>query len=1130
MKRFLTLLLLVGPLLATAQPTRQIKGQVLDRADGSPLVGATIFIAPEETQAQNYNPQGTLAYEQGRFAFTLPTDVSKVVVSYLGYEAQTIEIAGKSNFTIYLSSQENKMDAVVVTGYQRIEKRKLTSSISKVKMTDIARDGVASVDEMLSGSIAGVVSTPTSGAPGGASKVKVRSTATLKGNTDPLWVLDGMPLEGNDIPADWSSKDNIDNLYNMSIAGLNPSDIEDITVLKDAAATAIYGARAANGVIIITTKKGSRNQPTRVNVSASLFVTDRPNLEKLNLMNASQKVDLELGLAANGTLDFRKNMGGVARILDQSGERNKLYGTGTLAEKFAHLSPETQQQINALRRNGTDWGKEIYRVSLNQQYSISLSGGGEKATYYFSGGYYNEQGTTIGTGFERLNLTLKTDYDLLKNLRFGASVFVGQNKNSSYLSDTNVFTNPSRYTRTVNPYLAARDAQGNYIYDPDMTAYQGNTDNILDFNYLEERARTDYSLQTRSIKTLFDLDYKPVKGLRLYTQFGLQIDNSATEKMAQEQSYFTRKYALDSRVGSVVYLPKGGIIQNWNSDLSQYNWKAQAEYSGTFAERHELDLMAGIELRGVTNTTIHTKGFGYDHKTMTTKPMDFPDGNNQLINNKNFKQYQKSFYENRYLSYFMTASYTFDNRYTFFGSMRYDGTNLFGVDPKYKFNPMWSISGAWNLNREAFLRDVKWLDNLRLRASYGVQGNIDRTTSPYILGTWANVSIGGVSEDRIDVTSPPNQNLRWETTYTWNTALDFAALDNRIGFTFELYGRRSKDLITTRTIPTETGFTTTSSNYGEISSRGIELTLNTVNIRTEKFRWETQINLAHNTDRVEKIRIDDNSWLPSQQGYSSSALFTIKTAGLDEYGIPMFWKEGKKVSLQEFVGFRMEKSYPIPGLEEYYELSPKMNQSHSDIRNQFSYSGSTNPTMTGGFNNRFYYNNFELAISCNFVIGQHVMRSPFYNPTQTSPGQNYSTEMSKVWSPENRSGIYPAIVGNLKDDGSSWQGAWSENPDPYRVMYWIMENYPASTGFFNNLDIWQTKMSYLRVNSIRLGYAFPEKITRKLRMAGLRLHFEARNPFVIATNYDGYFDPESYGNIYAQPVARSYSVGLNVTF
>ena len=1126
MKKLLTLFVLICPLLAQAQQTRQITGQVLDRADGTPLVGATVFIAPEETQAKNYNPQGTIVYEQGRFAFKLPVSVKKVVVSYLGYEAQTIDISGKSNFTIYLSATESKMDAVVVTGYQRIEKRKLTSSIANVKMADIARDGVASVDEMLSGSIAGLTSTPTTGAPGGASKVKIRSTVTLNGNTDPLWVLDGMPLEGNDIPSDWSSKENVDNLYNMSIAGLNPADIEDITVLKDAAATAIYGARAANGVIIITTKKGRRNQATRVNVSASLFVTDRPNLDKLNLMNASQKVDLELALAANGRLNYLSGMGGVARILDQAGERAALVGGG-----FSALSPETQSAINALRKNGTDWGKEIYQVALNQQYSISISGGGNKASYYFSGGYYNEQGTTVGTGFERLNLTLKTDYDLLKNLRFGTSVFVGQNKNDSYVSDTDVFTNPSRYTRTVNPYLNAYNPDGSYLYDPDMTARQRDSD-VLDYNYFEERNNTEYTLKTRSIKTIFDLDYQPVKGLRLYTQFGLQVDNSMTEKMAQENSYFTRKYARNSVVDGVRYMPEGGVIQNWNSDMSQYNWKAQIEYSGTFAKKHELDLMAGMEMRGTTNTTIHTKGFGYDHKTMVTEPMPIPSGDagERLANSSYFKQYQKSFYENRYLSYFFTGSYTYDNRYTIFGSMRYDGTNLFGVDPKYKFNPMWSISGAWSVNHEKFLRDAKWLDNLRLRASYGAQGNIDRSTSPYILGTWTTRNVGGSFEDAIFVSSPPNQNLRWETTYTWNAALDFAALENRIGFTFEIYGRNSKNLITTRTIPQETGFTSTSSNFGEMSSKGIEFTLNTVNVRTRDFRWETSINIAHNTDRVDKVHIDENSYTPSKEGYSSSAVFAYKTAGLDEYGIPMFWKDGQKVSLREFTDFRLDKT--DYGFFVLYD--PQVSTSQSAIRNNLSYIGSQNPNITGGFNNRFYYKNFDLSVSCNFVFGQLVKRTPFYSPTQTSPGENNTTEIGQVWSPENTSGIYPALTGNLKPDGTTWSGwdEWEANPDPYYLYNWILEQYNSISGasLFDNLDIWYKKINYFRVNSIRLGYAFPEKITRKLHMAGLRIHFEARNPFVIASNYDGYFDPETYGSIYSQPMARTYSVGLNITF
>ena len=687
-------ILALACLLLTASPlfaqTKTVTGTVTD-AQNEPLIGVSVLIQGTAS--------GTVTDLDGNYSISvMPENVLEF--SYVGMQKQDIRVGLQTVINVVMKDDSQMLAETVVIGYGSAKKRDLTGSITNIKGEEIANKPATNPLSSLQGKIAGV-QIINNGRAGDDPEIRIRGTNSINGYK-PLYIVDG--------------------LFNDNINFLNPEDIESMEVLKDPSSLAIFGVRGANGVIIITTKKGVRNQAMRVNVSASLFVTDRPDLSRLNLMNASQKVDLELGLAANGRLNFLPGMGGVARILDKAGERQALVGGGGPAS----LSPETRSAIDALRSNGTDWGREIYRTALNQQYSVSISGGSGKTGYYFSGGYYNEQGTTVGTGFERLNLTMKTDYDLLQNLRFGASVFVGQNKNDSYLSDTDVFTNPSRYTRTVNPYLNAYNPDGSYVYDPDMTVNTGNAD-VLDFNFLEERARTEYTLKTRSIKTIFDLDYRPVKGLKLYTQFGLQVDNSATEKMAQENTYFTRKYQLKSMVDQVVRLPKGGVIQNWNGDLSQYNWKAQAEYAGTFGGKHELDLMAGLEMRGVTNTTVHTKGFGYDHKTMTSKPINVPE-DSDLLDDESFRQYTKSFYENRYLSYFFTGSYTYDNRYTVFGSMRYDGTNLFGVDPKYKFNPMWSISGAWSINRERFLRDARWLDNLRLRVSYGDLFNIYRTT------------------------------------------------------------------------------------------------------------------------------------------------------------------------------------------------------------------------------------------------------------------------------------------------------------------------------------------------------------------------------------------------------------------
>lgn len=1120
MKTLFTLFVLLFPLLCAAQQQRQISGKVVDDRDGSPLVGATVFIDPSQTEFKDYMPQGTITAPDGSFTLIIPSAIKNVVVSFMGFETLTAEISDRSSYIFRLHAAEAvSIKEIVVTGYQQIEKRKLTSSVATIDMQEINQSGAASIDQMLAGQVAGVFAMPTTGAPGAGTKMQIRSNVTLNGNSDPLWVLDGMPLAGNEIPSNWNSNDGIGVLYNMSIAGLNPEDIADITILKDAAATAIYGARAANGVIVVTTKKGVRNMPVRVNASASVFVASRPDFDRLKMMNASQKVDFELSLAANGRHDYLSGWGEVARILDKNGERDALMNGG-----FNSLTPATQNEINSLRTTGTDWMKELFRPTINQQYSLSLSGGGDKVTYYVSGGFYDEQGTTRQTGFQRLNMTMKTDWQIVDNLKLGVSLFVNQNKQQSFILDNFSFMSPLKYSRNVNPYLNAYDKNGNYVYDPDMAAGTSE-DTTLDYNYFEELANTSYEMTTRSVKPIFELEYKPLEGLRLYTQFGLQYDSSKSEKEADKNSYYVRWYESKSRVNQVAYLPEGGVIENTVNDISQYTWKTQAEYSRVFRLRHEIDLMAGLELREDSDEKINTKGFGYNSKTLRTVPINFPDtdNGNQLAASALFSPYQKFFYKNRYVSYYMTGSYTYDNRYTFFGSLRYDGTNLFGVDRKYKYTPLWSVSGMWNIRGERFMRDQDVISRMRLRGSYGVQGNVDRNTSPYIVGSWKTASIGGVTEDRINVSSPPNGNLRWETTGMWNTALEMGFLNERLGFVFEVYGTKSKNLITLRSIPLENGFPSTMTNFGEVKTNGIELTLRSVNVKNANFTWETNFNISHNTDKVKRINIDENSWFPSREGHSVNSVFVIKTAGLDEKGLPMFWKDGEKVTLKDFVNFRLAS-------DGWGGHNTAIDQDANSIRNWFTNIGSRDPKFTGGFTNNFRYKAFDLTIVTNFVINRIVTETPFYNPAAVNPGNNYTTAMNDVWSESNTSGIYPVITGFLKPDGTSWGGQWDPSDvDDLRMWNDILNSAVGDT-LWNNLDIWTKKMSYLRVSSIRLGYTLPENLVRKMRLNSVRFNFEVRNPFVFSSNYDRYLDPETYGNIYAQPMAKTFSFGVNISF
>lgn len=1105
MRKLLILFSLCLPLVAMAQNTRKITGQVLEAATGQPLPGATVFIDPEAPEAKEYNPAGTVADVNGHFELVLPASIKYVVVSFIGYEALRVDVSGKTEYTFRLKEELKQLDEVVVTGYQKIEKRKVTSAITTVKADDIKSIGVPTIDQMLEGQVAGLMATPTNGAPGAPAKMRIRSTVSLSGSTDPLWVLDGMILEGNDIPADFGDKDNIDELYNTSIGGINPADIEDITILKDAAATAIYGARAANGVIVVTTKKG-RQGKMRVNVSGGVFYTLKPDLDKLNLMNASEKVDFELGLASRSDLNYRSEYGSVSRILSKYNQLDALRENG-----FGGISADAQTDINALRNINTDWGDVIYQNAVNQQYNLSISGGSDRATYYFSGGYYNEQGTTRKTGFERYNMTMKTDFSLLDNMKVGVSLFLTDSKKKSYLTDADAFINPSRYSRNANPYLKLTDENGDYVYDPDIEGY---SDRHLDFNYLEEMSNTNYTSKNRSVKPLFSVDYNVASWLKLTTQFSMQLDHSATEKAAHENTYYVRKYREKTRLNDGTYfMPDGGIIQNFTKDMTQYQWKLQGEFNKTFAEQHEVNYMAGIEMRSNKITDIMTRGFGYDPNSLTTKPLVFPEGNSN-INNSDFKQYSKAFEENRFLSLYMTGSYTYGHRYTFFGSLRYDGSNMFGVERKYKYLPLWSVSGAWNINREEFLSDADWLSELKLRASYGVQGNVDKDTSPLVVGEWTNTEVlPGNNESSITVNSLPNKYLRWERTKNWNGGLDVGVLGNRISLSLDVYRRVSDDLIGMRSLPGENGTTYANMNWAKLTNKGFELSLSTVNVKTKDFRWAMDFNIAHNKSEVNRMIVNNNSYQPSLEGYSVGALFSLKTAGLDENGMQMFYnKQGEKVSLYDFYG--LEYGYMMGGLIPFL----KSRLTTDEYRDLFTYEGTSEPKFTGGWINRFYYKHFDLTVSASFILDQTVQETPFYDQVQTSPGQNYSKRMADVWSPDNTSGKYARLIGPTTEGEDNWGYQWLGNTgmDPARS--------------FRNYDFWFKKMSYMRINSIRLGYTIPADALKRIGLAAARISFEARNPFVFGSSYKGYFDPETYGNIYSQPLAKTFSCGIDLTF
>lgn len=1101
MKRhvFILLLSFAGVLTSAFAASRQVQGVVISSEDNMPLIGASVYIKAEDLSKDGNSPTitGVITDIDGKFNISVPEGVTRLFCSYVGHEVQELKLVpGKDQYEITLFPSAQMLDAVVVTGYQTVERRKLTAAVGKLNISDETIGAVKSIDQTLAGQIAGLSVTSTSGAPGAPAKIRIRGTSSLNGTQDPLWVLDGIPLEGTDVPQSNVLND-VSNIQQSSIAGLNPADIENITVLKDAAATAIYGARAANGVIVITTKKGKVGKPV-INFSSKFTYMPTLSTNRLNMLNSQEKVDLELELLRSN-FAYGDNKGGVSKIISGYGLTDAYKKGG-----WGALTPEAQTDISRLRNTETDWGDILFRDAFNQEYSLSLSGGNERVTYYTSIGYYQENGNVKGVGLDRLNIVAKTSYKVNRMLKFGVSLFVNRRNNKTYLTDTYGLVNPVYYSRKANPYYQPFDVNGNYVYDFDV---QNNSDTDLGFNIFEERKNTSNEETINALSSIFDAELRFNDKLKFTTQLGLQLDKASKEQIADKESFSMRiirknsKYWDSASQSNKYFIPDGGVHKAYENTNSQITWKAMGEYRDSFNDIHELEVMVGTELRKTWYETLFSAGYGFDRQTLTTKPVVFPDEDRA----RQFPLHQKTYKENAYVSFFSTASYSLMNRYTFGGSIRFDGSDLFGVDKKYRYLPLYSVSGLWRLSNEPFMQGTrKWMDNLAFRVSYGIQGNIDKNTSPFLLGKYIvdNILPGG-SEHMIDINSAPNKKLRWEKTQSVNVGLDFSVLNQALNLSVDYYYRKGTDLIGKQMLPLETGFVSTNINWASMVNKGVEVSLSTRNVATKNFSWYTNLNFAYNNNKVLREAIPEAQTIPGREGYPVDAIFAIKTAGLDEEGYPLFYdKEGEKVTLKEL--YRLQDPFGL-GFTVNSDVTP------AEERSFYSYIGSQDTPYTGGLINTFSYKNWELTANLSFNLGGYVRTTPSYNFINFDRGQNVNSDILDRWTPENTDGRLPALITSEK------------RADEY---YW----YDQKSEIYKNLDIWVKKLNYFRLQNLRLGYRLPEKMTKSLGMGSASVAIEGRNLLVFGSSYKNFLDPESMYNPYAPPIPKSITFSLNLNF
>lgn len=771
---------------------RVIRGTVKD-TKGELLPGVTVLIKGTTI--------GVSTGANGQFVLNIPEGAEVLLFSFIGMESQEVRLTDKTEtLNVVMRPHADELDEVVITGYTRTTKEKAVGSVAVVKRESFENKVNPTMDKLLQGVVAGVNVTAKSGRPGESAKIRIRGTNTITGDAEPLWVIDGIPLQNN-IPVIQTGQikaGDFNEIFTSGIAGINPNDIENVTILKDASAAAIYGSRAAGGVIVVTTKQGKSGKMA-VNYSANVSFVMKPQHDP-DLMNSREKIAWEQELwdefAAegfkNGTYYPTVGLVGIVR----SG-KDKFAGMGA-GEQNSYL--QKMSEVN------TDWINTLFRTAVSQNHYLSLSGGKDTYTYYMSFGYSKDNGVVKETDYDRYNVSGKMNLrpNERVSIQFGFDLAKQQSDGPSMAVD------PFKYAYFANPYEKAYNEDGSYA--PDQTYFNlvkvnGGYDVRLPpngFNILREMYETSSVADNLSTTVRFNLDYNITDKL-MFTGLGsYSFVNNKTDNINGKETYATYqdRLSFDLNNKDRIY---GSITQS-SANNSNYSVRGQLSYHNTFWEDHRVSALAGFEVRQEKAGSIYEKRYGYDPVTGNSS-MPLPPrpsvGNEidyeQMIAYGSYMDQLmgQSIVENRFASFYASLDYDFRTKYILGVSFRTDGSNNFGSDEQ--FNPTWSVGGGWHIGKEAFMEGLKpVLSSLSLKVSMGYTGNINKTVKPNLIMDYLS-TFRKTDKDNYRmgiINNPPNPRLRWEKTKDMKIALDFGLFDNRISGLVEAYYRLSSDVVT----------------------------------------------------------------------------------------------------------------------------------------------------------------------------------------------------------------------------------------------------------------------------------------------------------------------------------------------
>lgn len=1055
----LTALLTALLCIATIQ-AREIMGIVIDE-NGDPLSGATVKEVPS---LKGQSVHAVAVDINGHFSLEVDKSTKQIAIYFVGYSPKTIDLTGENNYKITMSPVPDTLDEVVVTGYQTLSKERTAGSFAKISRKELENQRITSVSDMLEGHVAGF------------SDGKIRGITSMQGITTPLYVVDGFPVERTTVAYSGGG-------FSDQTPDINIDDIESITVLKDAAATSIYGARAANGVIVITTKKAEQGK-ARVSGSASFSVQPYKRVKNY-MMDSRELIDQTRdwisqvpGFSGDGAADYARNM------LDNSS--NLAPHIRAVYERYAGLM--TQQELDAKLDGWATQGYRWYdetddidkRNATTQRYNISVSSATDRNNLVATLAYNRTNQFSKYSFNEGLDISLRNTLNMTSwaSADLGVSLIYNNSSSSAYSLSSPGYA--------VAPYMSFYNEDGSYRLGKQEELLSSSRLNAInnyglyneDIDPMDELGRNKTVANDLVSRVYARLKFRITDWLTLTPQFQYEWGNFQTKYRQEKETYAVRSKINDFASfidGNTVFnLPYGDIYEHGQNNQSAYNFRVQLDFNKTFAERHDVTAIAGMEMRHNKTRAEYSTLYGYDDQLNTFATVDqnaiqsFPGAifSRPWISSYDFASIREL--TNRFISFYANAAYSFDQRYMLNASIRSDRTNLFGTSGKYQGKPIWSVGAAWLIDREKFLQ-TDWINMLKLRMSYGIGGNIAKDTWPYMVAYYGTNYHPGVGGTQGSISSRPNPELRWEKTATFNVGIDFSMFDNRLNGSVEFYNKKGTDLLASSNgISVEgQGYTTTTINNGEMTNRGFELNVNGTVLRNRDWNWNIGGIFSYNHSKVDYVNVEapvgflqiDYPDAFPRVGNPFTAIYGYKFEGLDGDGLPI-----------------------ITGADG----NPIAN-SYATTLDDIIYLGNSTPTYSGSLSTDLSWKDFTLSALLLFE-GGHKAKTGYYtyDDQWKQPGDEARTNV-------------PRYVA-------------SENYDYY--VDWDL--YGKSSAVVEDA-------SNLRLRNISLAYNLPAEICSKFSARETRILFGIENVATFAKSESVKY----YLGGYNKP---SYVISLNLSF